>query len=230
MVESMMQIETRVKEAQNKAELLFDTANERGYFHSGQTEKDLNVRVFLLADELFGIKKFWHKRIVRAGSNTLFPYDDNPENLTIEDDDILFLDFGPVFEDWEADLGRTYVIGNDPVKLALKQDIETAFRTGKEYFQSHPNITGAELYHYSVGIAAELGWQFGGQIAGHIIGNFPHKEIIGSDTRHYVHPDNHEKMSHPDQFGNKRHWIYEIHYVDRSRQIGGFFEQLLTID
>jgi hypothetical protein len=32
----------------------------------------------------------------------------------------------------------------------------------------------------------------------------------------------------PDANGNKRHWILEIHFVDREKQIGGFFEQLLT--
>jgi Xaa-Pro dipeptidase len=229
MMESSL-IQTQLKEAQNKAELLFDTANERGFFYPGQTEKELNTKIFNLADELFGIKKFWHKRIVRAGPNTLFPYDDNPGNLIIKDDDILFLDFGPVFEDWEADLGRTYGIGNDPAKLALKEATETGFFRGKEHFRLHPDSTGAELFHFSIDVAAQLGWEFGGIIAGHIIGNFPHKEIIGSEIRHYVHPDNHEKMSDPDQFGNKRHWIYEIHYVDRSKKIGGFFEQLLTID
>jgi hypothetical protein len=26
-----------------------------------------------------------------------------------------------------------------------------------------------------------------------------------------------------------RHWILEIHFVDRARQIGGFFEELLTV-
>jgi hypothetical protein len=30
--------------------------------------------------------------------------------------------------------------------------------------------------------------------------------------------------------GQKRHWILEILFVDRERQIGGFFEELLTVD
>jgi len=30
--------------------------------------------------------------------------------------------------------------------------------------------------------------------------------------------------------GAPRHWILEIHFVDRARQIGGFYEQLLTVD
>jgi Xaa-Pro dipeptidase len=35
-------------------------------------------------------------------------------------------------------------------------------------------------------------------------------------------------MGDPDRHGDFRHWIYEIHFVDRSRQIAGFFEQRLT--
>jgi len=222
--------ENSLLEAQHKAGQLFRVAEERGYFTPGQTEKDLNIRIYLLAEELFGIKKYWHKRIVRAGKNTLFPYDENPENLLIGEDDLFFLDFGPVFEEWEADLGRTYVLGNDPLKLKLKQDIEAGFNTGKAFFNSNAEITGAEFYHYSVSLAQSFGWEFGGGIAGHIIGNFPHKDIIGSEVTHYVHPDNHSKMNAPDQFGQKRDWIYEVHYVDRMKEIGGFYEQLLTID
>jgi hypothetical protein len=32
-----------------------------------------------------------------------------------------------------------------------------------------------------------------------------------------------------DENGEERHWILEIHFVDRERQIGGFYEELLTV-
>jgi hypothetical protein len=54
---------------------------------------------------MYGISRYWHKRIVRAGRNTLAPYDENPPDLTVGEDDIVFLDLGPVFEQWEADSG-----------------------------------------------------------------------------------------------------------------------------
>jgi hypothetical protein len=31
-----------------------------------------------------------------------------------------------------------------------------------------------------------------------------------------------------DANGNKRDWILKIHFIDAEKQIGGFFEQLLT--
>lgn len=99
-------------EAERKAEVLFDEIEKRGLVQVGKSEKQLNTEVFELAFELFGIKKYWHKRIVRAGKNTLLPYRENPPDLILKKDDILFFDFGPVFEDWEADVGKTYVLKN----------------------------------------------------------------------------------------------------------------------
>jgi hypothetical protein len=37
-------------------------------------------------------------------------------------------------------------------------------------------------------------------------------------------------LREPDAAGRPRHWILEIHFVDRQRRIGGFFEELLTVD
>ena len=38
------------------------------------------------------------------------------------------------------------------------------------------------------------------------------------------------KMRGQDAEGQQRHWILEIHFIDRAREIGGFYEELLTID
>src|SRR6187402_3332933 len=94
-------------EAENIAQQLFAAIEVRQLIRHGKSENQLNEEIFKLADELYGIKKYWHKRIVRSGVNTLVPYDDNPPDLIIQEDDILFLDFGPILEDWEADFGRT---------------------------------------------------------------------------------------------------------------------------
>ncbi len=45
----------------------------------------------------------------------------------------------------------------------------------------------------------------------------------------YVHPDSHLPMRSLDENGAQRHWILEIHFVDSERQIGGFYEELLTV-
>ncbi len=226
-------IETRhdsLRAAQAKADRLFQEIESRGLVRSGISEKHLNQEVYQLALELYGIKKYWHKRIVRTGQNTLCPYKENPPDLTIQDDDILFFDLGPVFEDWEADFGRTYVLGNDPLKMRLKSNIEEAWIEGKKYFKQHIDITGCNLYAYVCSLAEKYGWMFGQEHCGHLIGNFPHELIQGEEVINYIHPDNHEKMRNLDKNGRPRDWILEIHFIDQEKKIGGFFEQLLTVD
>lgn len=215
-------------EAERKADLLFREVESRGLIVEGATEKQLNTEVYNLAYEIFGIRKYWHKRIVRAGKNTLLPYRENPPDLVLQSNDILFIDFGPVFEEWEADFGRTYVIGNDSDKLKLKQDVELAWNDGAEFYKNNSDtITGAELYRFSVELAGRYGWEYGNEHCGHLIGNFPHEEIQGEEILNYIHPLNNERMKNPDRHGNSRYWIYEIHFIDRKNQIGGFFEQLM---
>jgi Xaa-Pro aminopeptidase len=216
-------------EAQEKAQALFAAVETQELIRPGATESEINEGIYALAGSMFGITRYWHKRIVRAGSNTLAPYDENPPDLTVAEDDIVFLDFGPVFEEWEADFGRTYVVGNDPLKQKLCRDIEEAFARGKRYFHEHPEITASELYAYAQQLAEQAGWEYGGPIAGHLIGVFPHEKIAGDKITLYVHPNNHNRMQIADESGRKRHWILEIHFVDRARQIGGFYEELLTI-
>ncbi len=103
--------------AEQKSKELFNAVEERGLIVPGKSERELTEEIVKLAKDLFGIEQYWHKKIVRTGPNTLQPYSGNPPDLVIQKDDILFLDFGPIFEGWEADLGRTYVIGN-PTLLA----------------------------------------------------------------------------------------------------------------
>lgn len=216
--------------AQKKAEELFRTIEARGLIIADKSEKRLNDEVYELAFEMFGIRKYWHKRIVRAGKNTLLPYKENPPDLIIQSDDILFFDFGPVFEDWEADFGRTYVIGGDAHKTKLKNDIETAWYEGKKYYDAHEStLTGAEYYSYIASLAPKFGWEFGNIHCGHLIGNFPHEHILGDEEHNYLHPNNHIKLSELDIQGNPRDWILEIHFINKERTFGGFFEQLLSV-
>jgi len=229
MLQSEQGLVAGLLDAQRKAEGLFAEIQAQNLIRPGARETEINEGIYALAGTMYGISRYWHKRIVRAGRNTLAPYDENPPDLTVGTDDIVFLDFGPVFEEWEADFGRTYVVGNDPLKHKLCRDIGQAFADGKRYFHEHPEITAAELYEYAQKLAEQAGWEYGGPIAGHLIGVFPHEKIAGDKITLYVHPENHTRMRLPDASGRERHWIFEIHFVDRAREIGGFYEELLTI-
>ena len=118
----------RLLDAQAKAAELFAAIEPRGIIAAGVREVEASNAIRDLAADMFGVDRHWHKRIVRAGPNTLQPYRQNPPDRVITADDIVFCDFGPVFEQWEADFGRTYVLGDDPVKRRLAEALPVMHR------------------------------------------------------------------------------------------------------
>jgi len=216
-------------EAQRKAGALFDEVVDRGLVAPGRTERALSDRIRDLAGEMFGVNRYWHKRIVRSGVNTMEPYRANPPNRVIEDDDIVFFDFGPIFEEWEADFGRTYVLGDDPAKHRVCADLPRLWRDGKRHFDDHPDITRSELFGHVRRLIEHAGWGHVTSHAGHLVGEFPHEKIDGDDVGSYITTGNDQPMRRLDAAGRRCHWILEIHVVDRARGFGGFHEQLLDI-
>jgi Xaa-Pro dipeptidase len=78
---------------------LFD-AIEQELLRPGIDELTLNGQIKTLAFEHLGVRKHRHRRIVRSGPNTRHPYRDAPPNRVVGDDDIAFLDLGPVKDCW----------------------------------------------------------------------------------------------------------------------------------
>lgn len=218
-----------LKDAQNTAAALFAATVSNGLIEAGKLESELTQDIHELARSEFGLRRHWHKRIVRAGSNTLLTYHDESEDRRIMADDIVYLDFGPVFDEWEADFGRTYALGADPQKHRLVADLGEAFAQGKALYESTPQLTCGQLYDFVRGLATPKGWEFGAPTAGHLIGHFPHEQPRGDPPRYKIRHGNDTLLREPDANGAMRHWILEIHFIDRARKIGGFYEELLTV-
>lgn len=124
--------------AQRKAERLFEEVIGGGIIQAGRLESELSAEIHSPAQSRFGLRRHWHKRIARSGPNTVLTHHDDATDRRITDDDIVYLDFGPVFDEWEADFGRTYVLGADAAKLRLIGGIAAAFQRGKDL----PSNTG----------------------------------------------------------------------------------------
>jgi len=215
-------------EAQQQAANLFAAVVARGLILPGKFESEVSADIHALARAEFGVRRHWHQRVVRAGPNTMLGYGDESEDRRIAADDVVFLDFGPVFNTWEADFGRTYVLGDDPRKHQLVRDLSAAFNSGKKLFENSPLLTAGELYDHVASLAKPGGWEFGSSTAGHPIGHFPHENPVRDSRALTIEHGNNMPLRQPDSKGNVRHWILEIHLVDRARQFGGFLEELLT--
>ncbi|WP_375423050.1 M24 family metallopeptidase [uncultured Friedmanniella sp.] len=218
-----------LRDAETKAVQLFEEAIARGLVVPGVGERALSDQVRDLANEMFGVRKFWHKRIVRSGVNTLEPYRSNPPDRTLEADDILFFDFGPIFEDWEADVGRTYVLGEDQHKHRLAADLPVIWTQARDHFAATPDITGDELFGHVLELLTARGWGHGARHAGHLVGEFPHERIEDDQTTSYITTGSDRPMRRLDAAGQPCHWILEVHLTDRARGFGGFYEQLLDV-
>jgi hypothetical protein len=216
-----------LESAQSKALKLFDAIERDGLIRPGISERQVEDEIGELAAREFGVEKHWHKRIVRAGANGITIFGDNPPVQIIAPGDIVYVDLGPVFEAWEADIGKSYVLGADPLKRRLVADLPRIFQRVQEFYHRDPGMTGAALYAFAQKAAADAGWRFGGKIAGHIVSEFAHALIPGDKALNRISPLNLNPMTDPDGKGRARHWILEIHLVAPDGSFGGFYERLL---
>jgi Xaa-Pro aminopeptidase len=93
--------------AEQQADALLEAIQVRCLVRPGRSETEVDQATYTLAEGEFGVKQHWHKRIVRTDPNTVCIFAGNPPVRTIAVDDTVFLDLGPVFGEWEADVGRT---------------------------------------------------------------------------------------------------------------------------
>lgn len=214
--------------AQDRAAALFRAIEDKGLIRAGATEEGVSQAIFALASSEFGVDKHWHRRVVRAGPHTRMMFRELPPDRSIEDDDIVSLDLGPVFGDLEADFGRTYVLGSDPDKLRLVSNLASIFHECQGLYAATPAMTGRELFDRVVLASKERGWSFGGLHAGHLVGGFPFSREERDHARNRIRPDNEWPMNALGPNGESRHWILEVHLLDPTGSFGGFYEELLV--
>lgn len=222
----------RLIAAEERALALLDSIEAAGIVAPGRRESEVEADIAALAERDFGVTRNWHKRIVRTGPNSVCTFSDPAPDRVIEADDTLYLDLGPVFEapefgEWEADVGQTYALGDDPARRALVAALPEVFEATCAHARAHPDITGADLYAFACAQAEARGFVFGGKIAGHTIGEFSHLTWPGEREHTRIAPANPTRLSDPDHLGRARFWIVETHLVAKDRSFGGFYERLL---
>ncbi len=165
-----------------------------------------------------GMRRGWHHIIVRCGRNTTKDFMERSEDgVVLAENDIFFVDIGPIFEDTEGDGGDTFVLGNNPDHSRAKRDVRDIWERTREYWFDS-GATGVQLYDYAVKITEELGWKLNLDLSGHRLSDFPHSaHYDGSiaDVPFELHPDR---------------WVLEIAIIHPDKTFGAFYEDLLLED
>ncbi len=229
-------MEQQLIDARDRGLVLAEQIVARELIKAGAETQQVQKAIYGLAAELLYSPeekpRFWHRQILRVGEDTINPYSAKVRNTVIQPGDIAFFDLGPVLN-VETDLGRTMVVPGldvDPDKFRIRDDCDRLFLECKAYYLQNQDITGQMMYDYIRCQAEANGWRLSSQPhSGHLIGAFPHEKILGDTEFDYICPANTKPMNEPDKFGNKRHWILEIHLVHPAQPFGAFYEDLLTL-
>jgi hypothetical protein len=106
--------------------------------------------------------------------------------------------------------------------------VEKAWYETQAWYRKQTKLNASDFFAFIVNKAEEYGYTYGGEIAGHIVGKYPHEQPADPKSHDLdVHPDNHYDMFLRDANGNERHWILEMHFVDKENNIAAYMEQLL---
>lgn len=182
---------------------------------AGMLEEDANKMVVATLQEM-GATKAFHKPYIRFGSNTTktFGADSDP-GIRLGDDDIFFIDVGPVWEEYEGDAGDTFVTGSNPELKRCALDAKQIFDAVANKWKKE-KATGVELYACAQEMAKNLGWELNLDLGGHRLGDY-------SSAEHYAGPLS-EISFHP----SPNLWMVEIHIRHPEQQFGAFYEDLLV--
>ena len=91
----------------------------------------------LLASQ--GMVRGWHDVYVRFGSNTLKTFGEASDpGVVLKENDIILIDIGPVWEEWEGDGGDTFTVGTAPEMQKCADAAETMNSPEFEAFSHRP--------------------------------------------------------------------------------------------
>ncbi|TNF29856.1 MAG: aminopeptidase P family protein [Deltaproteobacteria bacterium] len=162
-----------------------------------------------------GMERTWHPTKFRIGKNTLKSFSEkSDENVRLGENDIFFMDIGPVFFGHEGDYGETFTTGND----ALLEDAKNAAREVFWQTQScwrEEGINGKELYLQAQQIAKNHGYELNLKMDGHRLGDFPHGLFFKGS------------LADIEEVPIENLWVLEILIRHPEKEVGAFFEDII---
>lgn len=180
----------------------------------GMSEADAH-RMYKELCQKYPVEKQWHPPKLRFGPNTICNFKDESVPYTLQEEDIFFLDIGPVVEGHEADFGETFSIGDDYGFKKICNAQKAVFEEVRRFWQI-TGKTGPELYQFASEAALKHDFILNAGQDGHRIGDFPHHVHFRGGLAECA------EVIVPNA------WILEIHLWDRRKKFGAFFEDLLS--
>jgi Xaa-Pro aminopeptidase len=162
-----------------------------------------------------GVERLWHPVIIRFGVNTCKIYSEPSEKDTVlQENDIFFIDLGPVYAGHEGDVGATFVVGNNAEQQHCAAAAQELFeRVRRQWLMQR--CSGSALYQFAARQAADLGYELNLAIKGHRLCDYPHKLYAGGNLGDFS--------------GTPRPgvWVLEIQIKHPTLPIGAFYEDVL---
>lgn len=195
-----------------------DTARDMAYelaslIRPGMTEDDAH-RMYKEICQKYSIEKNWHPAKLRFGPNTLKTFKEPSDPYTLQEEDIFYVDIGPVVDGHEADYGETFVIGSNYDHKHVSECSKKLFDEVCEHWKK-TKTRGPALYEWATKRASEMGYHLNMGSDGHRIGDFPHHVFF----KGAIIECNEELLPNA--------WILEIQLDHPKLKFGAFYEDIL---
>lgn len=184
------------------------------HIRPGMSEAEAH-KIYKELSKKHGVEKQWHPPKIRFGLNTLKNFRDESVPYTLQEEDIFFIDIGPVIFGHEADYGETFTVGNIFDQKHIADSSKKVFDEVSVYFNKH-KVSGPALYEFARKRAETYGYHLNMGNDGHRIGDFPHHVHYKGGLAEC------EEIVVPDV------WILEVHLWNQNRTFGAFFEDILS--
>jgi methionyl aminopeptidase len=183
----------------------------------GMAEEDAKAMAREILSGL-GMRRGWHHIIVRFGPNTTKDFMERSEpGVVLQEDDIFFVDIGPIYEGCEGDAGDTFVVGSNPDHLRAKRDVRAIWDQVRDHW-FETGATGHELYDFAANTTDRLGWRLNFDLSGHRLSDYPH-------SAHYD-----GSLADVEFRPNPNLWVLEVAIAHPDLPFGAFYEDLLLED
>lgn len=163
-----------------------------------------------------GVRKFWHQTHIRFGRSTVLGFDDDYlDSVTLKENDIFYIDIGPVWNGIEGDCGDTFVMGHRPECEKIAADVKVLFHDVQDHWR-RTKVTGVQLYAFAEQQTTKMGYKMHpSYVKGHRLSEFSHALYtkIGMFDLEFSPAS--------------ERWVLELQICHPSMAFGAFYEDLL---